>query len=327
MAQIAVVGAGMAGVACAGVLSARGHQPSLFDRGRAPGGRMSTHRAFGGLRFDHGAQYFTARSGPFAAKLAEWCEAGVAAPWTGRFLEVLDEDSESAGNEPRFVGMPDMQAMIQYDVLAHPVRLRAIIAEARLGAGGWTLTSATGAGYGPFDALALAVPAPQAVPLLSDAPALAEQAALPGFAPCWAVMLAVRAPLAIPFDGLKLSGEPLAWAARNSAKPGRPDESHECWVLHAGPDWSREEIEREPERATVALIDAFARIVPGRDLDLSYAAAHRWRYARVETPLGEAAPFDAEHMVGLCGDWCRGARVEAAWTSGQALGEKLAAAL
>lgn len=65
--KIVIVGAGMA---CASALVASGHAVTLFDKGRAPGGRMSSRRAAtpaGEAAFDHGAQYFTVRDPGFAA--------------------------------------------------------------------------------------------------------------------------------------------------------------------------------------------------------------------------------------------------------------------
>ena len=54
--------------------------------------------------------------------------------------------------------------------------------------------------------------------------------------------------------------------------------------------------------------------------------AHRWRYARVGAPLGEACLLDRSAGIGLCGDWCLDARVEAAFMSGDRLGAELAGA-
>jgi predicted NAD/FAD-dependent oxidoreductase len=140
-------------------------------------------------------------------------------------------------------------------------------------------------------------------------------------------MIALAQPLDIPFDGLRLGGEPLVWAARDSAKPGRPSGGLECWVLHAGSGWSQEHFEDDPAHVTARLVDAFARLLPGPPPSVARAGAHRWPHARVETPLGEPALYDAEARVGLCGDWCLGPRVEAAWLSGRALAERIAAAL
>ena len=78
--QIAIVGAGMAGLSCATRLAALGHEIALFDKGRGPGGRMATRRVEADgtmLRFDHGAQYFTARDPRFVEQVARWEREGV----------------------------------------------------------------------------------------------------------------------------------------------------------------------------------------------------------------------------------------------------------
>lgn len=52
--DIAVIGAGAAGLACAERLAERGLQVQVFDKGRAPGGRIAS-RPRVGLVFEHGA--------------------------------------------------------------------------------------------------------------------------------------------------------------------------------------------------------------------------------------------------------------------------------
>jgi predicted NAD/FAD-dependent oxidoreductase len=57
--RIGIVGAGIAGLACAQGLVRHGHDVVLFDKGRGPGGRMSTRRMEtprGLAHIDHGAQ-------------------------------------------------------------------------------------------------------------------------------------------------------------------------------------------------------------------------------------------------------------------------------
>ncbi len=52
--DIAVIGAGMAGLACAERLAERGLQVEVFDAGRNPGGRVALRQRHG-YRFEHGA--------------------------------------------------------------------------------------------------------------------------------------------------------------------------------------------------------------------------------------------------------------------------------
>ncbi len=53
--------------------------------------------------------------------------------------------------------------------------------------------------------------------------------------------------------------------------------------------------------------------------DLRYALAHRWRYARVANPLGQRFLRSVNATLYSGGCWCLGARVEAAWASGDAI--------
>ena len=101
--NFAIIGAGMAGLACADFLTADEHSISLFDKGRGPGGRMSTRRlqtSRGEVTIDHGAQYFTARDPAFRRLVSTWSELGIAAPWP--------QVSADA-----WVGVPGMNAIIK----------------------------------------------------------------------------------------------------------------------------------------------------------------------------------------------------------------------
>lgn len=168
---------------------------------------------------------------------------------------------------------------------------------------------------GPFDAVAITLPAPQAAPLLAPhAPAAAARLAGVVIAPCWTVLAAFGAPLDLP-DWLRPEAGPIGWAARDGSKPGRPAAA-ECWVVQAGPDWSRKWLERDAGAVTAALLHALAPALPAP----IHAAAHRWRYSLVEVPLGAPCWWDAGLGLGLAGDWCLGARAEAAFESGAALG-------
>jgi hypothetical protein len=191
--------------------------------------------------------------------------------------------------------------------------------------GQWRLSDDTGASLGAFDALVVALPAPQAQALLADAaPQLAARAAAAAFAPAWAVMLGFAAEPALPYDGLFFAGGPLAWAARNSAKPGRRGHT---WVIHAAPAWTRDHLEAPGEQVAELLCGELAART-GIDLDgLVSRTAHRWLYSLVERPLDVGALWEGERRLAVCGDWCQGARIEGAYLSGQAAAGHLLRAL
>lgn len=322
--RVAVIGAGVAGLAAARLLSDKGLAVEIFDKGRGPGGRLATRRA-DGFAFDHGAQYFTIKDARLDPYMKLWRDQILVAPWRGRF-GVLEagEFIEQPPSHPRWVAIPGMSGLARQLAADLDVNLAVRIKEARREGDGWRLTDEGGGNRGLFDWLVVAVPPDQAIPLLQDAPDLAARAKAAVMEPCWAAMLGFEAPLDLPFEGAAVAGSPLAWIARNDTKPGRkPGES---LVLHANPTWSRDHLEQTPEAAlalmTAALTEALGKS-PGAPV---YGTAHRWRYAQVANPCPGGPRFDADIGAGICGDWTTGPRIEAAWVSGLTLARQMLAA-
>ncbi|KMO38342.1 hypothetical protein VQ02_12040 [Methylobacterium variabile] len=306
---IAIIGAGIAGAAAAHRLHAAGRRVVVLDKGRGPGGRMATRRGPDSLRFDHGAQYFTARDPLFAAVVESWAARGVAAPWGG------------AG---RHVGTPGMTAPVR-DLL-DGIDLRCGRAVDRLVRDGrdWRLADAEGAALADgaaFASVLLTCPSPQSLALLAgaghDLPGLAEVR----YAPCWTLMLAHDGPPA-PDAVVREDRDPdatFAWVARDGSKPGR--EAGGTLVAHASPAWSRASLECAAEDVAEQLLAALRDLVPLGEV--RHRAAHRWRYAAVERAVGEPCLFAPETGLGFAGDGCLGPRVEFAYLSGLALAERV----
>ena len=325
---IVIIGAGLAGLSCAQALLQVGHTVHVFDKSRGPSGRMSTRRAEddnGPWQCDHGAQYFTARDPAFRAEVARWQQAGVAALWDAR-LASFDGNAWTTSATPleRFVGTPRMTSPAAWLVqhLGEPALAQWQTTVQRLDhtEGGWAITSAEHGLHSPrYSAVLLAVPAPQAVPLLAPvAPAGAALAASARMRGSWAVMLRYASPVALPWEGAFINTGPLRWVARDSSKPGRTGQ--ETWLLHASPEWSEAHIEDSAEAVTTALLAAFAAL--GGPAPLA-ATAHRWRYADTEPALTQGSWWDAQMRLGLCGDWLHGGKVEGAWLSGRALAQQV----
>ena len=140
-------------------------------------------------------------------------------------------------------------------------------------------------------------------------------------APCWAAMVAFAESLAMCPDFVIPPRGPIAWAARESSKPSR--NSCERWVLHATPDWTQHHLNTQQQQAAQDLLLEFARMSGELPL-VQYLGAYCWKFARVVRPLGEPCVWDVDRRIGACGDWCIGARIEAAWQSGTALGNAIA---
>ncbi len=319
-AHAAIIGGGLAGLACARRLTADGWTVTVFDKGRTPGGRIAT-RCQEGLQFDHGAQYFTARDPSFARQVENWQADGVVGLWAGRIATLGGPEPRDAPTPLRYVGTPAMNAIGRHLATGAGFRSRTRIASVRRDAGGWTLTAADGTAAGRFSHLVVAIPAPQALAFLDASAALRAAAAEARYAPCLTAMLGFARSLSADFDAAFCTHGTLGWVARDGAKPGRG--GGETWVVHASADWSATHLEEPPEQIALALSAAFTAAIGMRGLEPGTVIGHRWRHALVTRAAGEPCFFDPVLSLGTCGDWCLGGRIEAAWLSGVAMAERL----
>ena len=307
MTRIAVIGGGVAGLACADALRAAGHAPVVLEKSRGLGGRIATRRTSEGPVFDHGAQFARARNEPFAAFLDAAIEAGHAARW------------EAAG-DGRTVGLPGMSGLVRPLAEGLDVRFGVEVSAASRGDDGWTLTAGDGA-LGPFDRLVCAIPHPQALRLFGEDPTVRTALAPVRVAPCWSLMVALPERLDRPAIGRDEAVPPdVAWIAHDGDKPGR--DGADTWVLHASPGYSRAHLEMEREDAVERLMERF-EVWAGRPVSPTLVRAHRWRFAMTMRSLEAPCHVEADAGLILCGDWCLGARIEDAYDSGRAAARAL----
>jgi renalase len=341
--NIAVIGAGIAGLACARTLAQAGHRVTVLEKGSGPGGRMASYATPFGT-FDHGSQYFTMRDARFEQVLA--LSPALRRPWSANAVRVLDPHGRVAeaprpSREPHWVGVPAMDAIpkhwaqpllaagsIQFDTRVTRIE------EDALDARRWQLQTS-----GPedsvhvfpgFDAVLLAIPAALAGGLLrqiTPSQHLAQQIEKVDVAPCWTLMLAF--PHAVQptlthvgpqWNAALSTHHRIAWLARESSKPGRA--LVERWTVQASAAWSEEHLEDDVPRVQAKLLKAFAEVT-GIRAEPSHAEVFRWRWAKTQVPLGQSHLWDAKAGLGLCGDWCLGHRVEDAFVSGLELALKV----
>ena len=308
MIPVLLIGAGMAGLACARKLACAGMAPVVLDKGRGIGGRVATRRT-GDLQFDHGAQYVNAHGAGFGAVLGALETAGTLAGWP-------DGTGRSHG-----VGVPGMSALAK--VLGAGLDIRQNVQAVRLmpDAGGWVVHLADGALRAAR--VVVTVPAPQVAGLLgADHPLVARLGAVQ-IAPCLTLMAAVAA--RAPFITRKDADDPLAWIAQDSTKPGRPQADGALWVAQAGTAFSAAYLEDDPTTLTARMLPLLCDRLGVSPATVTHASTHRWRYARVTQSLGQPFLCSDDASLYLGGDWCLGARIEAAWDSGTTIAADLLA--
>lgn len=340
--RVAVVGAGVAGLACARTLLDHGVETVVFDKGRVPGGRLASHRT-PGLEADVGAPYFTVRDERFERFVRSWVDDGVIAPWSGRIRALANGNSTLLETPPmeRFVGTPSMSAIARHLGQDVPVRTSHRVDRIERRAARYALSGTTTPGatlgpraeesqvplddFGEFDVLVVCLPSNQVVPLVRDvSPALAGAAARVPSEPCVTLAFAPDSEVLeeLGFDGLFVGREGdadrvLTWVARESSKPQR--RPGRAWILHAAAEWSRAHLREPSEKLEEALLAELSRLLKVPRFRANETVLRRWAFARSGPRETDSSLFDDDLRIGVGGDWSEGGRVEGAFLSGIAL--------
>ncbi len=320
MGKIAIIGTGIAAATLTQRLGLSGihHDIELFDKSRGMGGRMAT-RYTDTHQFDHGAQFFTARTPPFQAFLSEFVESGDVAEWKPDVttLSVGETSYKRPWFEPHYVATPRMNGVCK-SVLGNVTRhLGTEIGKVeRRDDSNW-LVSTDEERFGPYDWVVTTAPAPQSAKIFASAADPDFDSV--SFDPCIALMVPL---IDKPRLQAAVAKNPvIEWIALTDSKPGR--DTAPSLVALATPEWSRQHLESDPSELVPDLVSEVALLTGIEHDSMRDATAHRWRFARTRSPLGRPFWIDPPRKLAACGDWCLGRTVEDAFTSANELARTL----
>lgn len=300
--RVAIIGAGVAGLTCARTLRDAGHEVVVFEKSRGPGGRTSTRRTDTGHRFDHGCVHLLANDPAFGAQLQTWKTENVIAPLV-------------RGGVSGYAGIGGMNAVCRHLAKDLQTVFNVKAASIEPHAGHVTLSDDKGSVLGVFDRVVASVPAPQVGPMLKFTSPMVAAARSVRMQPRWVALLGFDREVAPQSDGLilhKHQGDDFELTRSTCNTTG------DAWVIAASRQWTVNHLEREPTEVAGMLLRAATECLK-TDVAPTFLAAHRWRYAFVDEPLGQPCLWDADRRTGVCGDWCLGWTVESAWQSGRAM--------
>ena len=348
MAEVIVIGAGIAGSVAAHALTAAGHRVVVVDKGFAVGGRMAA-RSVAGARFDVGAQFLTAKSATFKAMTARWAEEGVLRTW---FHGSPDREApRDPDGHPRLRGTPTMRSIVEHLSWGLDVQLGQVVmaitpagrrVDVHLAARASDISPRRGGApaasrpdpLGPrttvqADAVLSTMPIPQTRAVLAAggstlSSAAQERLAAASYDPCLTVLAVPEGPTSLPARGAVRDPEgDVTWitdhlVAGTSTRP--------ALTIHAGAGYSRERFEAD---ATVVREEVVELAAPLLGTTARAVHLHRWRYATPTAALGDAPLVDriGDVPFAVAGDAFRGGRVEGAALSGLDTAEALIAAL
>lgn len=327
MTSIAVIGAGLSGLVVARRLQALA-EVTVFEKSRGAGGRMASRYA-GEFEFDHGAQFFTARTEPFRAFLQPLIDVGAVADWQAEFAEFDGRNMTTSrswgGDYPHFVGAPRMNRIGKVLSADLDIVFETTIASVAREHGGWRLTDSGGQRHGPFDWVVVTAPAPQTAALARGFPELVHFCGERRMLGCFALMLGYKRSIDLPWQAALVRNADISWISVNSSKPGRKPPF--TLVIHSTNAWADAHIDDDIDEVLGHMLQE-ASMVIGKDLaHADHRQVQRWRYANMARQSGPHFFINSEDRLAACGDWCLRGRIEAAFTSANELAKALAAEL
>lgn len=337
--DVAVIGAGLAGLACAQRLRQLGFQVVVVEKSRGLGGRLATRR-LAGAHADHGARCLEDQGKLTALLIQMLCEQGILRPWTDTFYELQRSGrlSPSPLVHPRYAAIEGITAVAKFLGTGLEIwrsqQVRAIVPQSDRT---WALMLEPPTVDSQPDriarAIVVAIPAPQALALLSP---LAEHG-LPAaflarlrsvrFDPCLTVIASYAA--AQQADVANLSWQAvtcpehpdLDWIAVDSTKqpqPQRPAVIIPAVIIQSTAAFAQSHLEDlDLQPAGQQLVHQAAQFLPSWLAQLETLQVHRWRYAFAVEPLTETYLSTLSPLpLGCSGDWCGGSTIDAALQSG-----------
>ncbi|MBY4676290.1 NAD(P)/FAD-dependent oxidoreductase [Marinobacterium arenosum] len=319
--HVAVIGAGLAGAVLANRLVQGGHRVTVFEKSRGSGGRLAASRMEQGSA-DLGAPWLEATDDAhYCGWLSRLRDEGLLLEWQPR---VCDFDGYPQRSQRVYLARPSMSGLTR--VLLEGARLQTGTRVDTI----WPedeqllLRDEKWQPIGTFDAVVVATPASQAVPLLEVVPRFARRAAAVVSAPCWVLLLAFSEPLTIDADLVVGEHPVLARVIHDSAKPGRnTDDEHDIWALHTRISWSAGMLEQPQDQVERQIREAFLQQFSISQLPVT-SRLHCWLYGS-HAVRPQPLLWDRHLAVGACGDWCQPDGLAGAWQSAERLADRMLA--
>lgn len=316
MINIAIIGAGLSGLTAANILK-KNANITLFEKSRGVGGRIATRRAEPYF-FDHGAQFFKAKSAEFKGFIQPMIEQEVIQTWKARFVEFENKKIITRRNwdfnYQNYVGTPNMNAIGKYLAQGLKINLETKIKSIKKDQDKWRLIDEKENNFVGYDWLICAIPSQQAVDLIPNSLTLFQKIKSIKMQSCFSLMLGFEKPLDLDFDAALVKDEDISWISVNSSKPARNDAF--CLLINSTNKWADNHIDDDKNQVMEYLCGKASKIV-GFDLSVAqHKSIHSWRYANIKKQEGENFLIDESEKISVCGDWLVKGRMESAFLSG-----------
>ena len=321
--RIAIIGAGISGLTLAAELTPHA-DVRIFEKARGVGGRMSTRYAEP-FYFDHGAQFFTARSKTFQRFIAPLMTDGLIMPWEGKVITLQQgtKTNDRLWFEPHYVAVPHMNSLCKHMAADLSITLGTEVAPLSVKAeDGWHLIDKEGKFLGIFDWVISTAPPAQTQSLFAEPWQGKTPTSETSLLGCYTLMIGFNKPWDKSWMAAKVHASPIEWIAVNSTKPGR-NSTVTSIVVHTSNAWAENHINDAMDKTEIFLREAFESVTGLDTSEAEYFSCHRWRYAITRESRTLEPYIDNGLGIASAGDWCTASRIEDAWLNAMKLSDIL----
>ena len=332
--DVAVIGAGLAGLVCAKQLQKKGLRVVVLEKSRGVGGRVATRR-WENTCFDHGLRYLENQGDLTQALIAELENEKIIQLWQASVYEFTTHKGLEKLSRKRYVAPQGMTAIAKFFAQDLDIRFQSRVVGLSYQTGdlNWQLTLETQAEKSSqlqAQKVVMAIPAPQAFSLLQESSIeelpssfLAKLKEI-DYTPCITVVAGYNQSFQEDWQGVIFRDhQDLAWICLDSSK--RINSSENIFVLQSAGNFAQKYLDTENlETPGKELLEKAGAVLLSVLNKPQWMVTHRWRYSFPHRCLG-ATYLETNIPLPLicCGDWCEGNLVEGALTSGLATASAL----
>lgn len=317
--KIAVIGAGVSGISASETLLKAGFEVSLFDQGKAPGGRL-------GLRtlklppnenrnIDVGAAYFTARDPLFEEKVNEWISVELAFEWKEDFQVIENNQRITKPGPKRYVVRNGIKNLIFFELekISNEINFFKDVKVESL-----TLDeNRVIVNKSEFDAAVLAMPAPQAAKIVFGEE-LKNELNKVKFNPVLVAWVALG-DLA-EFGGIFVNNDPEVSLLVNEGN--KQGDGAKILTIYSSHEFASNEINNQ-EKAKEMLIEKAKKLL-GNTSEVIESGIMRWTLAQ---PEFSPRPRLSDNLVIVGDAYAENPKIENAWLDGSRVLDQLSAVL
>ncbi|MBV9866294.1 MAG: FAD-dependent oxidoreductase [Abitibacteriaceae bacterium] len=325
--DVAIIGAGVAGLAAGRALQQAGCRVRLYEKGTGPGGRLATDYC-GSYPFDYGAQNIKVDGTLLKEVLLRELDndelitipAPVCLHSDGQILppDTAANETTKYAYQQGIATLPRLLAAgldIQYDVSVCALEEK----EAQ-----YLLLDQDGVAVGAAKWVILSAPAPASAAILAASHLQSDESKRISliesvqYSRCLTILVHYNFSADLPFYALLAQdrSHPLLWLACENAKGHDNESDGTALVAQLGPHSSQELWSATEAQIVNETLRWTAKILGARFLQPQWTKLHRWLHSQPLNPVDFEAVNPLQSRIIICGDGTARGRVPEAYATG-----------